>query len=181
MDRACESCGGDLAHKRRDARFCNRTCKMAYWHQLNRTSPEGKASERARNLARYAREAESRKAGALAYYWENQQVHVEYSRQWRADNPHRRREQYDRRADLILNNPGFVAFGAKEWGALKRQYDHRCAYCGTRPEKLEMDHVIPVTRGGRHAIANILPSCPACNRSKFNYLLSEWRLRQSRR
>ena len=46
--------------------------------------------------------------------------------------------------------------------------DERC-------QSLEMDHVIPISRGGRHAIANILPSCPPCNRSKNGSLLSEWR------
>lgn len=42
-------------------------------------------------------------------------------------------------------------------------------------ETLEKDHVVMLTRGGRHAISNILPACKACNISKFNHLLSEWR------
>lgn len=40
-----------------------------------------------------------------------------------------------------------------------------------------MDHVIPVVRGGRHAIGNILPACAACNGSKHAALLVVWRHR----
>lgn len=61
---------------------------------------------------------------------------------------------------------------------VKRLFDrHRgcCAYCGKRPKHLELDHVIPLSRGGRHAIGNLLPACRRCNRSKHSRLLVEWR------
>lgn len=43
-----------------------------------------------------------------------------------------------------------------------------CHYCGGRfpPEQLTMDHVIPVSRGGRSTRGNVVPCCPACNKSK---------------
>jgi hypothetical protein len=47
-----------------------------------------------------------------------------------------------------------------------------CAYCGGPYE--EIDHVVPFTRGGLHELANLNPSCAACNRSKAQSLLSEW-------
>lgn len=52
-----------------------------------------------------------------------------------------------------------------EWLTLLEKYDHKCAYCGY-PNHIEMDHVIPISRGGFHVIANILPACKACNSSK---------------
>lgn len=44
----------------------------------------------------------------------------------------------------------------------------RCHYCGTSvpPEALTMDHVIPVSRGGRSVKGNVVPACTACNRAK---------------
>lgn len=78
----------------------------------------------------------------------------------------------------MLTNPGFVPFGEAEWQKLQRQYGYRCAYCSVRPGKLEKDHVVPLARGGRHAIANILPACKTCNISKYDSLLVEWRLRR---
>lgn len=37
-----------------------------------------------------------------------------------------------------------------------------------------MDHVIPLARGGRHGIGNVLPACQPCNSSKGARLLAEW-------
>jgi 5-methylcytosine-specific restriction protein A len=44
----------------------------------------------------------------------------------------------------------------------------RCHYCGAAapPEALTMDHVIPVSRGGRSVKGNVVPACTACNRAK---------------
>lgn len=43
-----------------------------------------------------------------------------------------------------------------------------CHYCGRKfpPDQLTMDHVIPVARGGRSTKGNIVPCCPACNKTK---------------
>jgi Holliday junction DNA helicase RuvB len=41
----------------------------------------------------------------------------------------------------------------------------KCAKCGSR-EKLEFDHIIPVTRGGGNTVRNIELLCEKCNRSK---------------
>lgn len=54
-----------------------------------------------------------------------------------------------------------------EWQALKNLYDFRCAYCHQYTTfKLSRDHVIPVVRGGRDDIANIVPACMKCNLRK---------------
>ena len=166
---SCDSCGESLAGKRSNARFCNRTCKAAGFQTVNRVRLRG------RDRARYPKEAMKRRADAKAYYNLNAEQRRAYAVQWRKENPHRRRHQHDRRVDLMLSNPGFVAFGEAEWRKLLRQYDRRCAYCGICSDTLEKDHVIPLTRGGRHAISNILPACKSCNISKYDHLLVEWR------
>lgn len=127
------------------------------------------------NQERYQRERERRLAYARRKYAENAEAMREYSRQYRRNNPHRRRMADDRRARLMVENPGFCPFTEDEWERELRRYGQCCAYCGKRSEILEKDHVIPLTRGGRHALANIVPACPTCNRSKYNHLLSEWR------
>jgi len=99
-----------------------------------------------------------------------------YAEQWRADNAPHLAIWHGRRYASLKANPGYCNFTGGDWEKLKRQYGYCCAYCGEKSEKLEMDHVIPITRMGRHAIANILPACRRCNISKFNKLLSEWKL-----
>lgn len=43
-----------------------------------------------------------------------------------------------------------------------------CHYCGRKvgADKLTLDHVVPVARGGRSNKGNVVPSCEECNRKK---------------
>ena len=53
-----------------------------------------------------------------------------------------------------------------EWEEKKKQYNYKCFYCGDKPTKLTKDHVIPLTRGGKNNIENIVPACWKCNYKK---------------
>lgn len=48
-----------------------------------------------------------------------------------------------------------------------------CAYCGAT-ENITIDHIVPLSRDGRHEASNLAPACYSCNASKCNLLLSEW-------
>lgn len=52
---------------------------------------------------------------------------------------------------------------------------HRCAYCGERrkTEELDLDHVIPRSRGGPHEWTNVVTSCRPCNLRKADSLPDE--------
>ena len=39
-----------------------------------------------------------------------------------------------------------------------------CVYCGA--QATEIDHVIPVSRGGSHSLSNLVASCTPCNQTK---------------
>lgn len=54
--------------------------------------------------------------------------------------------------------------------------DRRCAYClaNTSLSLLQVEHVVPLSRGGRNGLTNILPSCGACNADKSDRTPSEW-------
>ncbi len=55
-----------------------------------------------------------------------------------------------------------------------------CHYCGRHVggENLTMDHVIPVSRGGKSVKSNIVPCCKACNNEKKNITPAEQILAQ---
>lgn len=53
--------------------------------------------------------------------------------------------------------------------------NYTCSYCGAHGVKLECDHIVPVARGGLHEDSNLTTACRACNRSKRDKLLTEWR------
>jgi 5-methylcytosine-specific restriction endonuclease McrA len=49
--------------------------------------------------------------------------------------------------------------------ALFAAFDGLCAYCKAAPAKT-LDHVQPISNGGKHEIGNLLPACNPCNASK---------------
>lgn len=48
-----------------------------------------------------------------------------------------------------------------------------CIYCGAKGS-LSKDHLIPLSRGGRDTIENIVPCCRGCNSSKGDRDVLEW-------
>jgi hypothetical protein len=49
-----------------------------------------------------------------------------------------------------------------------------CAYCGDEAQ-LQVDHVIPLSRGGTNDRANLAPACKSCNMDKLDFTPEEWR------
>ncbi len=52
--------------------------------------------------------------------------------------------------------------------------DYTCKYCGVKGGRLELDHIIPVSRGGDSSEENLTTACFSCNRSKRNKTLEEF-------
>jgi len=54
------------------------------------------------------------------------------------------------------------------------QRDHfTCVYCGrSAPDvTLEVDHIIPISKGGTDILSNLTTSCRDCNRGKSNTII----------
>ncbi len=51
-----------------------------------------------------------------------------------------------------------------------------CYYCRrpTDPRDLTMDHIVPLSRGGRSVKGNVVAACKACNSKKKQLLPMEW-------
>ena len=84
--------------------------------------------------------------------------------------------QSEVRSKFIQANPGVKRMGNKG-------YWYKCAHCGKwcgRPgrgnpadcipanEKMEVDHIVPWSKGGSDALYNLQPLCRPCNRAKSN-------------
>lgn len=82
--------------------------------------------------------------------------------------------EHTRRRRARLRGVSVPGVTERDWRRMKARFGHRCAYC-LRPRPLTMDHIIPLIRGGRHAVGNILPACGPCNSTKNRRLLIEWR------
>src|SRR2546423_769919 len=87
-------------------------------------------------------------------------------------NAVRRAALQRRRARLF----GVGSFTAAEWIALVAAYGGRCAY-GGESSPLQVDHRVPLARGGTNTIDNILPACARCNQRKALMTEEEFRAR----
>lgn len=66
----------------------------------------------------------------------------------------------------------------KLWKKIQKQVferdDYVCAYCRQAGGKLEVDHVIPISRGGTNKLSNLVTSCRHCNRQKHDKTADEY-------
>lgn len=60
-----------------------------------------------------------------------------------------------------------------QWFALTDAWGG-CAYCGATDRPLQRDCVLPISRGGRYTLGNVVPACGPCNMSKCNAEVTGW-------
>jgi 5-methylcytosine-specific restriction endonuclease McrA len=66
----------------------------------------------------------------------------------------------------------------EQWARLQAVWGG-CAYCGSTERALQRDCILPISRGGRYTLNNVVPACAACNMSKGNDEVTGW-LRRKR-
>jgi 5-methylcytosine-specific restriction endonuclease McrA len=183
-ERTCPGCETTFKAWRSDQIHCTPECGNRRRAKLNRTpvdlsprpcercgtvfTPKQSTSVFCSRLCSrrvsYRRYRERRIAAAAAWARANPELRAAIAAQYKVA----------RRAWEQLN-PDSVGIAPREWRKLVRHYRHRCAYCGGNDGGIHMDHVIPLSRGGRHAIGNVLPACQGCNLSKGAKLVAEWK------
>lgn len=77
------------------------------------------------------------------------------------------------RAAKYANTPISEMLTSTEWLAILAEAQGHCAYCD-KEAKLTLDHVIPLSKGGKHSKDNVVPACEHCNCSKGNKTVEEW-------
>lgn len=87
---------------------------------------------------------------------------------WRKLNPVKFREQNQqtRRRRLAREKGVIATLTRDQWLAIQKAYNHQCAYCGKKANRLTQDHVIPLSKGGNYTADNIVPACQSCNSRK---------------
>ncbi len=65
-----------------------------------------------------------------------------------------------------------AGFEVKQY--LLQKWGHRCAYCGTGNIPLQIEHIIPKSRGGTDRVSNLTLSCEDCNQRKNNLTAVEF-------
>ncbi|MDZ8276181.1 HNH endonuclease signature motif containing protein [Microbacterium aquimaris] len=64
-----------------------------------------------------------------------------------------------------------------QWTAIVAAWG-MCAYCGAEGVPMQKDCVMPISRGGRYTVENVVPACRSCNASKCNDEVTGWMRRK---
>ena len=110
------------------------------------------------------------------YVKSNRSKATEWSRRWRHKNP-AKTQAYDSIRRAMELNAATDKKSVVDFFSWVRNQDYvSCTYCGAfiSGKSVEIDHIVPITRGGAHHPDNFAVSCLPCNRSKSDYLLHEW-------
>lgn len=54
------------------------------------------------------------------------------------------------------------------------KWHRKCAYCGVTDTQLEIEHIIPRSKGGSNRVSNLTLSCTKCNQKKGNKPVEEF-------
>ena len=135
--------------------------------------------ERAREVQRKHRENNpgSSTAASRRYYAKNAENEKARSLEWRKRNP----EAWKRIYTSSVEKRRALKSGANAFLILPREieqlYSRPCSECGSMKNQT-IDHIVPLSRGGRHSVGNLQTLCSPCNSSKNRKLLIEWRARK---
>lgn len=75
---------------------------------------------------------------------------------------------------VMIRGKHRIPFGHAHVGLTKHRLfvrdRHVCAYCGSHFVELDLtvEHILPVSRGGRHDWTNVVTACRSCNTRKGN-------------
>jgi len=145
--------------------------------QVNKTAAQWRKdnAEKIKHYGKRYRDANAEKQyeRRLKYRIENAQRLSEYNEQYRKQNLDKAAQRSNARRAKKLANGVFKIFNRE----IKKIYSSPCFYCGSKQE-IHADHVIPISKGGRHTIGNLVPACRKCNQSKGSKLLIEWKSQQ---
>lgn len=83
---------------------------------------------------------------------------------------------------FVMNRFKKLQKGEIEWSTAIREYvkeneiKNKCIYCGKKKDKLTLEHLLPLCRGGPDISDNAVRVCSKCNCSKGGKRLYEWYL-----
>jgi 5-methylcytosine-specific restriction endonuclease McrA len=145
---ACESCGKVYrSHGSRKNRFCNMRCFGKYMSTANR--------------------------GENNPLWKGGISSLMSSHEWRKNNLAKRREVAAKRRAREL---GCQRVETIDRTLIIQRDQSACYICDKilTLEKITIDHVVPIAKGGEASYSNLKVCCRSCNARKGNKLLSEF-------
>lgn len=134
----------------------------AIWRSANKDIQRAYFKERyAKEKAAGVRSSPAAKTRAARYYDNNKARIGARHRAYKKANPEIVRNQSRKRRALAGGS-----LSADIESRLFKQQRGRCANCTEKLERFDLDHIVPLSRGGRNEDLNAQLLCPTCNRRK---------------
>src|SRR3990167_6211064 len=152
----------------------------ARYYQDNHERIQQYRADNAEHLAEWKREwrkanPEKVKAHKSASQKRHREAARERTRRYNQKYPEKRRVNVANRYARKIKAEG--KYTPADITQLYEEQEGHCAYCGiTLHDEYHVDHVIALSRRGTNWPDNLALTCPTCNHSKNNHLLSEWEL-----
>ena len=104
---------------------------------------------------------------------------LEQARRWRKTENGKSCLRNTWRKEKAKKDNAYVRWNQEDENRVYAIFEGRCAYCGVQIEflKVEFDHVVPITSGGKTEPSNMVSCCKKCNHGvggKFNRDAIEW-------
>jgi len=172
LDRVAESNRKQYLKNRQARREYNRR-----YHYLNREKRRQYA--RKYHLVHYQKNRERLLAQSSAYAKSHPKVRRKCYLNYKKNHPDRYRAQIKamhvkRKAMMRGADVGCAVVDSviKGWRISKT---FQCYWCGDKlpTRKMHIDHIVAISRGGKHEASNVCRSCPLCNLRKNKHFQSE--------
>lgn len=127
------------------------------------------------------RNPEDNKAYCKAYWAVHKEKYMlQKNERWKNDPEFRERSKLQKKIWYAKNKDKVKQY-SKQSGYYKLRFDvlnrdnFTCKYCGkSAPSvKLEVDHIVPRSKGGKSTIENLTTSCSDCNQGKSDMLINQ--------
>lgn len=188
--RVCQICGEEFVPANSRQKYCL-DCKREGFLARKAEYRKTHCKERAAYSAEYQQDHREQKAvidvryrqrhrdkwlaSKALYRQKHDKEIIAQNAKYRQEHPEKVRQQWQKRRALKYGNtPIGELLTEAQWRDILDQYRHRCAYCGKKSEQLTIDHVIPLSKGGKHSANNVVPACQHCNCSKKDRTPEQW-------
>jgi 5-methylcytosine-specific restriction endonuclease McrA len=84
------------------------------------------------------------------------------------------RKYNSKKRKAVKRDKGVFMLTQAQWDTMVASCNGVCPYCNTPTDSFTLDHLTPISKGGKHVPENIIPCCYSCNSSKHNRDVFEW-------
>ena len=175
-NRICKICLKKIPKYRPSRNYCSDKCKYMYDAQIRKKNAKyQKEYNRKNNNKPYKEIIKKCKYCKKDFLWTTSRVQQIYCSKECCKKGTQEKNDMIKKGIIIGNGKSYNYYRLR-FNILKRD-NFTCQYCGRNAIndniKIHLEHIIPVSKGGRDEYNNLITSCEECNGGKLDVLLEK--------